>query len=151
MKANCRIRPISLFLAGYSSLWVSKEEKRRKWHETCKRKVSLLFVFYTTAPLMRWAKKGKTLNQLRIDCNSQLFFFSPLFLAWPPFVTELSLWINILYFLHENNLSWKWMKKNCNRHNNNTIPESVYESINQGEAVFCSLYNRKQIESLLVI
>ena len=111
MKANCRIRPISLFLAGYSSLWVSKEEKRRKWHETCKRKVSLLFVFYTTAPLMRWAKKGKTLNQLRIDCNSQLFFFSPLFLAWPPFVTELSLWINILYFLHENNLSWKWMKK----------------------------------------
>ena len=44
------------------------------------------------------------------------------------------------------------MKKNCYRHNNNTIPESVYESINQGrEAVFCSLYNRKQIESLLVI
>lgn len=42
-------------------------------------------------------------------------------------------------------------EEDCNRHNNNTIPESVYESINQGEAVFCSLYNRKQIESLLVI
>ena len=116
-------------------LWVSKEE--RKGGNGMKLvKEKFRFVFCTLHALMRWAKKEKDTKSIKD--RLQLFFFS-LFLSFFSdlllLYTELSLWINILVYtiLHENNLSWKWRRHYCNRHNNNISYElcSICESINQ--------------------